>query len=133
MTAPVENARPYEESARFLAEVHQLQRTGERFFAMNHELRNAAAFRLSARQHAIALIDDLLDLSRLDVDHLNPMIRGGRANSPSQSLHVPYDPRGRPEAGDALPCAQLHPSKSCDTDANRVEQMLVSLLGNAIK
>ncbi|HWA16254.1 MAG TPA: GAF domain-containing protein, partial [Gemmatimonadales bacterium] len=42
--AAVENARLHEESARLLAEVQQLQRARERFFAMvNHELRNALA------------------------------------------------------------------------------------------
>ena len=42
--ASVENARLHGDSARLLAEVQQLQRTRERFFAMvNHELRNAIA------------------------------------------------------------------------------------------
>jgi signal transduction histidine kinase len=96
----VENARLHEESARLIEEVQELHRTRERFFAMvNHELRNAlagvygwaemlvrkkdpatvprAAFEVldSARQ-AIGLINDLLDLSRLDEDRLKPVIRG---------------------------------------------------------
>ena len=95
----VENARLHEESAQLLEEVQTLHRTRERFFAMvNHELRNAlaavfgwaemlvrkkdpatvprAAFEVldSARQ-AIGLINDLLDLSRLDEDRLKPVIR----------------------------------------------------------
>ena len=97
--AVVENARLHEESARLLEEVQLLHRNRERFFAMvNHELRNAlaavygwaemlvrkkdpttvprAAFEvLDSAQHAIALINDLLDLSRLDEDRLNPVIR----------------------------------------------------------
>ena len=97
--AAVENARLHEESARLLEEVQQLHRTRERFFAMvNHELRNAlaavygwaemlvrkkdpatvprAAFEvLDSAQQAIGLINDLLDLSRLDEDRLKPVIR----------------------------------------------------------
>ena len=100
--AAVENARLHEESARLLEEVQQLQRTRERFFAMvNHELRNAlaavfgwaemlvrkkdpatvprAAFEvLDSAQQAIGLINDLLDLSRLDEDRLRPVIRAVR-------------------------------------------------------
>src|SRR4051794_40159341 len=97
--AAVENARLHEESARLLEEVQQLHRARERFFAMvNHELRNSlaavygwsemlvrkkdpatvprAAFEvLDSAQQAIGLINDLLDLSRLDEDRLRPVIR----------------------------------------------------------
>ena len=79
--------------------MQQLQRSRERFFAMvNHELRNAlagvygwaemlvrkkdpatvpkAAFEvLDSADQAIALVNDLLDLSRLDEDRLKPVIR----------------------------------------------------------
>ena len=99
IAAVVENARLHEESARLLEEVQQLHRARERFFAMvNHELRNAlaavygwaemlvrkkdpstvpqAAFEvLDSAQQAVALINDLLDLSRLDEDRLRPVIR----------------------------------------------------------
>lgn len=154
--AAIENARHHEESARLLAEVQQLQRTRERFFAMvNHELRNAlsavygwsemlvrkrdpatvprAAFEVmdSARE-AIALINDLLDLSRLDEDRLKPIIRAVepisiasraiRRVTPSAELkHVTLELVSAPK----LP--------NCETDANRVEQILINLLGNAIK
>src|SRR6266536_122653 len=97
--AAVENARLHEESARLLEEVQQLHRSRERFFAMvNHELRNAlaavfgwaellvrkkdpatvphAAFEiLDSAEQAVALINDLLDLSRLDEDRLHPVFR----------------------------------------------------------
>ena len=154
--AAVENARHHEESARLLAEVQQLQRARERFFAMvNHELRNAlsavygwsqmlvrkrdpatvprAAFEvLDSAQYAIGLINDLLDLSRLDEDRLKPVIRRvepisiarralGRvtpaANLKQVALHLAPDP--------GLP--------NCETDASRVEQILVNLLTNAVK
>ena len=94
IAAVVENARLHEESARLLEEVQQLHRSRERFFAMvNHELRNSlaavygwaemlvrkkdpatvppAAFEvLDSAQQAVGLINDLLDLSRLDEDRL---------------------------------------------------------------
>ena len=103
--AAVENARLHEESARLLEEVQQLQRTRERFFAMvNHELRNSlaavygwaemmvrkkdpatvprAAFEvLESAQQAVGLINDLLDLSRLDEDRLRPVIRATEPGS----------------------------------------------------
>ena len=154
--AAVENARHHEESARLLEEVQQLHRTRERFFAMvNHELRNAlaavygwsemlvrkrdpatvprAAFEvLDSAQQAISLINDLLDLSRLDEDRLKPNIRiveplaiaarAVRRVTPAADLkHVVL----QMVAGSELP--------NCETDANRVEQILVNLLSNAIK
>jgi signal transduction histidine kinase len=151
----VENARLHEESARLLEEVQGLHRTRERFFAMvNHELRNAlaavygwsemlvrkkdpatvpqAAFEVldSARQ-AISLINDLLDLSRLDEDRLKPVIRS-----------VEPAAVGRRALGRVTPAAdarqirlELRESSglpTCETDASRLEQILINLLGNAI-
>jgi signal transduction histidine kinase len=154
--AAVENARHHQESARLLAEVQHLHRARERFFAMvNHELRNAlaavygwsemlvrkrdpatvprAAFEvLDSAQYATALINDLLDLSRLDEDRLKPVIRSvapvsmarhavGRmtpvANLKEVALHLSVSP--------GLP--------NCETDGSRVGQILVNLLTNAIK
>lgn len=155
VAAIVENARLHEESARLIEEVQELHRTRERFFAMvNHELRNAlagvygwaemlvrkkdpvtvprAAFEVldSARQ-AVGLINDLLDLSRLDEDRLRPVIRAvepsaiarralGRVTPAAEAKQVRLELEVLP----ALP--------SCETDASRVEQILVNLLGNAI-
>lgn len=157
MTASaVENARLHEESAQLLAEVHQLHRARERFFAMvNHELRNAlaavygwsemlvrkqtaataprAAFEvLDAAQQAVDLISDLLDLSRLDEDRLRPVARQVEAGSLAHRA-----------AGRAMPGAQAKRIRIAVevaekvpmiiTDASRVEQILMNLLTNAIK
>jgi signal transduction histidine kinase len=154
--AAVENARLHEESARLLEEVQNLHRSRERFFAMvNHELRNAlaatfgwaemlvrkkdpatvpaAAYEvLDSADQAVKLINDLLDLSRLDEDRLRPVIRPvdaltvtkravGRLVPPAEAKHLAVEITAEP----ALP--------ACHTDASRLEQILVNLLANAVR
>ena len=155
-SAAVENARHHEDSARLLAEVQQLQRARERFFAMvNHELRNAlsavygwsemlvrkkdpatvprAAFEvLDAAQYAITLINDLLDLSRLDEDRLKPVIRRVEAVSMAQHAVRRVTPAAQLKQV-AVHLKPRPPLPNCETDASRVEQILVNLLSNAIK
>ena len=122
---------------------------------VNHELRNAlsavygwsemlvrkrdpatvprAAFEvLDSAQYAIGLINDLLDLSRLDEDRLKPVIR--RVEPVSIARHA----MGRVTPAANLKQVTLNLNASpglpnCETDASRVEQILVNLLSNAIK
>ena len=150
----VENARLHTERTRLLEEVQQLHRSRERFFAMvNHELRNAlaavygwaeilvrkkereqvpkAAFEiLDSAEQAVGLISDLLDL--LDEDRLRPVFRrtecGGvlrgavqRVLPQAEEHQISFDLKIPP--GGML----------CNTDAHRVEQILVNLLRNAIR
>ena len=156
VAAVVENARHHEESARLLEEVHQLHRARERFFAMvNHELRNAlaavygwsemlvrkkdpstvpqAAFEvLDSAQQAIGLINDLLDLSRLDEDRLKPVIRSIEPGSVAKRAVGRMTPAAQARRVTlVLEVARSLPT--CETDASRVEQILVNLLGNAIQ
>ena len=154
--AAVENARHHEESARLLDEVQQLQRMRERFFAMvNHELRNAlaavygwsemlvrkrdpatvprAAFEvLGSAEHAIHLINDLLDLSRLDEDRLKPVIRMVEPSAMAKRAMVRETPAAD-QRGITFRLAASPDLPNCATDVNRVEQILINLLGNAIK
>ena len=151
----VENARLHEESARLLEEVQLLHRSRERFFAMvNHELRNSlaavygwaemlvrkkdpstvprAAFEvLDSAQQAIGLINDLLDLSRLDEDRLKPVIRAVDPASVARKAMSRMTPTA--EGKVALDLQVDADLPACRTDASRVEQILVNLMGNAIQ
>jgi signal transduction histidine kinase len=154
--AAIENARLHEESARLLEEVQQLHRSRERFFAMvNHELRNAlaavfgwaemlvrrkdpqsvprAAYEvLDSAEGAIGLINDLLDLSRLDEDRLKPNLTQVDCGSVVRQAAKRVTPLAEGK-GIQLRLVLPDPTPVCRTDANRVEQILVNLLNNALK
>jgi signal transduction histidine kinase len=154
--AAVENARHHEESARLLSEVQTLLRSRERFFAMvNHELRNSlaavygwaemlvrrkdpatvpkAAFEvLESAESSVALINDLLDLSRLDEDRLKPVLQDVHCHGVIRRAISRVTPAATARSvnidvieSDVLP--------ACHTDPHRVEQILVNLLTNAIR
>jgi signal transduction histidine kinase len=154
--AAVDNARSHEESARLLDEVQQLHRARERFFAMvNHELRNAlagtfgwaellvrkkdpatvprAAFEvLDSAGQAIALINDLLDLSRLDEDRLKPQIQAVEPSATARRAIGRVTPTA--EAVGVSIVLTVEPNlPTCETDTQRVEQILVNLLVNAVR
>jgi signal transduction histidine kinase len=154
--AAVENARLHEESARLLEEVQELQRNRERFFAMvNHELRNAlaatygwaemlvrkkdpasvprAAFEvLESAEGAIALVNDLLDLSRLDEDRLRPVIREFSGLVVARNALARITPQAMAKQVE-LRLETTPDLPNCYSDAHRVEQILLNLLGNAIR
>jgi signal transduction histidine kinase len=152
----VENARLHTDRSRLLEEVQQLHRSRERFFAMvNHELRNALAAVygwaemlvrkkepgtvpraaheiLDSAEQAVALINDLLDLSRLDEDRLKPVFRNVECGRVLRGALQ----RVRPSADEqriALELSEPEPGLLSLTDAQRVEQILVNLLRNAIR
>lgn len=153
--AAIENAKLHEDSARLLEEVQQLHRSRERFFAtVNHELRNSlaavygwaemlvrrkdpktvpkAAYEvLDSAEAAISLINDLLDLSRLDENRLKPAIVETDCGAVlKQALNRVT---GASDAkGIRLQPSIPEPAPVCRTDSLRVEQILVNLLLNAI-
>jgi signal transduction histidine kinase len=122
---------------------------------VNHELRNSlaavygwsemlvrkkdpamvppAAFEvLDSAQQAVGLINDLLDLSRLDEDRLKPVIR------PIEPASVARRAAGRvvPAAAARRVTVAVQATSDlppCETDVSRVEQILVNLLTNAIQ
>jgi signal transduction histidine kinase len=122
---------------------------------VNHELRNSlaavfgwsemlvrkkdpatvprAAFEvLDSAQQAIALINDLLDLSRLDEDRLKPVIRAVEPGSILRRVIGRMTPAAEAK-GTRLTVQAAPDLPSCQTDASRVEQILVNLLANAIQ
>ena len=101
---------------------------------VNHELRNAlaavygwsemmvrkkdpatvprAAFEvLDSAQQAVGLINDLLDLSRLDEDRLNPVIRSTEPSSLARRALRPGDARGRIATGQAGAASARRPAE----------------------
>lgn len=152
----VENARLHEESARLIEEVQQLQRSRERFFAtVNHELRNALAAVygwaemlvrkkdpasvppaalevLDSAEQAVALINDLLDLSRLDEDRLRPVMRAIDCSAVLRRAASRLTPAAAAKEVELVLESPRQPV-TARTDASRVEQILTNLLGNAIR
>jgi signal transduction histidine kinase len=152
----VENTQLFTAQSRLMEEVQQLHRSRERFFAMvNHELRNSlaavfgwaelmvrkkdpatvprAAFEiLDSASQAVALINDLLDLSRLDEDRLKPVFQtvdcGGVARGAIQRVTPAAQERGI-----TLGLQVPRQGPLSRTDAHRLEQILVNLLRNAIR
>ncbi len=154
--AAVENARLHGESARLIDEVQQLQRARERFFAMiNHELRNAiagvygwaemlvrrkdpgevprAAYEvLDSAGQAASLINDLLDLSRLDEHRLKPNVQSldPVAVAHRAVRHVTPAAVAREISIDVIAEDR---SITLHTDSLRVEQILGNVLNNAVR
>jgi signal transduction histidine kinase len=152
----VENARLHTDQSLLLEEVQQLHRSRERFFAMvNHELRNAlaavygwaeilvrrkdrvevprAAYEiLDSAEQAVALISDLLDLSRLDEDRLKPIMRDIECVSVVRGAVQRITPSAE-ERDIRIIADPPGTGILCRTDSHRVEQILVNLLRNAVR
>jgi signal transduction histidine kinase len=151
----IENARLYEESQALLGQVRAMQRQRDLFFAMmNHELRNALtgvygwAERLvrtksvdtmphaaqevyEAAERTITLLNNFLDLTRLDAGKVRPVWRdmglGSAITRVVEAMAPAADAKGIVVAvsGDGTSVVR--------TDPVRFEQILVNLLSNAIR
>jgi signal transduction histidine kinase len=152
----VENARLSEGSAHLLAQVRAMQRQRDLFFAMmNHELRNALtgvygwAERLVRRktpeaaeqaaqevyegtERTITLLNNFLDLSRLDAGRLQPVRREVDPAAVVRRVLTGFEPAA--EEKHLILSAQL-PNEPCVvvTDQVRLQQILVNLLSNAVR
>lgn len=151
----VENARLMQEGRERLAQVHALQRQRDLFFAMmNHELRNALtgvygwaerllklqsldALKHAAREvyesaeHTIALLNNFLDLSRLDAGKVRPVLREFDVATQLHRALVPLQPAA--EARGIELQVQCEGAPSIRTDPVRFEQIIVNLVSNAIR
>ncbi len=153
----VENARLHEKSQELLQQVQGMQRQRDLFFAMmNHELRNALtgvygwAERLvrgkgspeskgqaaqevyEAAERTITLLNNFLDLTRLDAGKVRPVFRDLEVHG--EIGRVLANVRPAAEAKQIL----LHEEYAngialVRTDPVRLEQILVNLMSNAIR
>jgi len=152
----IENARLYGESEQLVGQIRTMQRQRDLFFAMmNHELRNALtgvfgwAERLVKRKspeasaqaaqevyeaadRTIVLLNNFLDLMRLDAGKVRPVVREVDVRATLQRVIAASEPAA------AAKRIQLKPetdgaSDRLRTDPVRLEQILVNLLSNAIR
>ncbi|HYL56090.1 MAG TPA: GAF domain-containing sensor histidine kinase [Gemmatimonadales bacterium] len=151
----VENARLNDEAQRLLSQVRDMQRHRDLFFAMmNHELRNALtgvfgwAERLvrgksadgasqAAREvyegaeHTITLLNNFLDLTRLDAGKVRPVWRDVNALGAVQRSVAGMQPAV--DAKRIVIAVDCPPDASLLTDPVRLEQILLNLLSNAVR
>ncbi len=152
----VENARLHDESQRLVGQVKAMQRQRDLFSAMmNHELRNALtgvygwAERLvrgkSPEQHAraarevyegaertITLLNNFLDLTRLDAGKVRPVWRDVEIATAVQRAIAGIEPAA--EAKRVRLLAECpNGAATLQTDPVRLEQILVNLLSNAVR
>ncbi len=151
----VENARRHGEREHLLEQLQSLQASRDRFFSMiNHELRNAvtavygwselwvrkmgdeaprAALEVfESAQRTVNLLDDLLDLNRLDAAKLRLVVHETDLRTIVEEAIasiVPSAIRG----GTSIEIASGDGRLPCRTDPKRVMQILVNLLTNAVR
>jgi signal transduction histidine kinase len=151
----VENARLSEEREKLVADLRSSHAARDRFFAMiNHELRNAvtavygwselwlrkagndaprAAVEVyESAERTIALLDDLLDLSRMDAARFELSIKEADLSFVVREAVATQEPAAADKqvslevrgADDLIPCR---------TDPNRIMQIVMNLVKNAVR
>ena len=151
----LDNTKLYEESQHLLHEVRAVQSSRDRFFAMiNHEVRNAltavygwsdlllrklgddppraAREVFESAERALTLLNDMLDLSRLEADRLRPTIRAADARMLVRDAVASLEPAAAHRAV-RLHTEGLDREAPCETDPQRVRQILINLLSNAVR
>ena len=152
----VENARLHGESEQLVARIQAMQRQRDLFFAMmNHELRNAltgvygwaellvrrkspevsehaAQEVYEAADRTIVLLNNFLDLMRLDAGKVRPVIREVEIRAALRRVVAASEPAAGAK-GIRLECAVDGRDDTLQTDPVRLEQILVNLLSNAIR
>jgi signal transduction histidine kinase len=153
----VENARLYGESEQLVGQIRAMQRQRDLFFAMmNHELRNALtgvygwAERLvrrkspeisahaarevfEAAEHTITLLNNFLDLMRLDAGKVKPVIREVEPAVALQRAMTACEPAASAKEVRLEANGGSTADQALRTDPVRLEQILVNLLSNAIR
>jgi signal transduction histidine kinase len=151
----LEHAWLHEESQRLIHEVKAMQAARDRFFAMiNHELRNAltavygwadlllrklgpepprsAREIYESAERTLALLNDLLDLSRLEAERLRPTVRSCDAVTLVADAIAALEPSAAKRAI-RMAVRGLEEPVPCQTDPQRVRQILINLLSNAVR
>jgi signal transduction histidine kinase len=151
----IENARFHQDREELLSELRGMHDSRERFYAMtNHELRNAltavhgwaelwvrktapdtprAAIEVQeSAERALNLLEDLLDLSRLDADRLEPNLIETDAWTIVRESVATVEPAAE-RKGIAVHVTGPDGTVECRTDPQRVRQILINLLTNAVR
>jgi signal transduction histidine kinase len=152
----IENARLFDESERLVAQIQGMQRQRDLFFAMmNHELRNAltgvygwaellvrnkaaeevpqaAREVYEASERTIELLNNFLDLTRLDAGKVRPVLRDVEVARAVDRAIAATNP-GAVAKKIALQRTEELELLSLRTDPVRLEQILLNLLSNAIR
>jgi PAS domain S-box-containing protein len=143
------------ENSRLIAELQSMHASRDRFYAMvNHELRNALTGvygwaellmrktgpqpprevyeTVECAEYAMEIVNDMLDLSRLDAAKLKPRVSEVDAmDIVAHSLTTVQPEADRDGVGIAVEGGDQ--PLTCQTDATRVQQVLINLLRNAIR
>ena len=143
------------ENSRLITELQAMHISRDRFYAMvNHELRNALTGvygwaelllrktgpqpprevyeTVDCAEYAMEIVNDMLDLSRLDAAKLRPNVSDVDAmDIIAHSLTTVQPEADREGVGIAVEGGDH--SLPCRTDAIRVQQVLINLLRNAIR
>jgi len=151
----LENARYHADREQLMGELRQLHASRERFFAMtNHELRNAltavagwtelwirktapnaprAALEVQdSAERALTLLEDLLDLSRLDADKLEPIVTEFDAWRVVRESVATVEPAAE-RKGIRVAQDGAEGRVMVRNDAGRIRQILINLLTNAVR